>query len=107
LLDGCLRENEQDIGYPTAVELLEQIDRLLEIMNRGGELLRKYIPRICNFCGYGVYQLLVDEKTNPGGARNIGIQSMGQIQWRVFACNQCGNAQIFLMSQQPETWGPE
>jgi hypothetical protein len=73
LLDGCLRENEQDIDYPTEVELLEQIDRLLEIMNRGGELLRKDIPRICNVCGYGVYQLLVEEKPTPVGHVILGF----------------------------------
>jgi len=107
MLDGCIRENEQDIGYPTAVELLDHVDRLLEIMNRGGELLRKDIPRICRVCGYGRYELQVDEKTDPGAARAVGIQSMGHVKWRVFACNKCGNAQMFMMSEQTEAWGPE
>lgn len=51
LLDGCIKENEEDIGYPTAVEFLDQIDRLLEIMELGGQLLRRNIPRPLRECG--------------------------------------------------------
>ncbi len=105
VLDGCIRENEDGIGYPTAVELLDQVDRLLSIMTHGGDLLRTNLPRICKVCGYGKYQLLVDEKQRPGLARDIGIQSVGHVQWRVFCCDRCGNVQSFLMHYASEAWG--
>lgn len=105
LLDKCIKQRQEEDGFPTAMELLAQIDRLLQIMKRDGELLREAIVRVCRVCGYGRYQLIIDEKSRPGMARDVGIHSVGQIQWRIFKCDRCGHAQMFEMSGNHEAWG--
>lgn len=106
LLDTCIREDEEAHGgFPSAVELLLQIDKLLNIMKSEGTLLRRDFPRKCHVCGYGTYVLLVDEAKTPGDVRDIGLTPIGQIKWRVYCCNKCGNLQMFHIHQRPEAWG--
>ena len=106
LLDGCIRENEEEVGYPDAIELLSQIDLLLEIMKRGGELLRLDIPRICRVCGFGEYELVADDMSSPMSSENEGFHLTGRLKLRVFCCRSCGNVQIFQVHSKPGAWGP-
>ena len=106
LLDGCIKENEEDIGYPDAMALLTQIDLLLEIMKRDGELLSLEIRRICRVCGYGQYELIADDMRTPTSSESVGFRLVGHIKWRVFCCGSCGNIQTFQMHQNPKAWGP-
>lgn len=105
LLDICIREEEEGVGFPSAVELLPQIDKLLGIMKLEGALLRRDLPRKCRVCGYGAYVLCVDEANRPGDSRDIGLSPIGQIKWRVYACDKCGNVQMFHVHKRPEAWG--
>lgn len=105
LLDTCIREEEEGPGFPSAVELLPQIDMLLSIMKSDGALLRRDLPRKCRVCGYGTYVLRIDEAKSPGDVRDIGLSPIGQIKWRVYVCDKCGNLQMFHVHQRPEAWG--
>lgn len=106
LLDACIREEEEaHAGFPTAVELLPQIDKLLSIMKSEGTLLRRDLRRRCRVCGYGTYLLRVDEAQSPGVSHDIGLSPVGQIKWRVYVCDKCGNLQMFHVHQHPEAWG--
>ncbi len=103
-LDPCIQEHEEGV-YPSAQEFLEQIDRLLEILNRGGQLLRQEAPRFCQACGYGRYQLIADDKTQPMASEDFGLKAVGQVKWRIYRCVTCGHIQMFQMQQHPEAWG--
>lgn len=105
LLDGCIQENEENVGYPDAIELLKQIDSLLEIMYRDGELLRLGITRTCRVCGYGEYELIADDTQTPTSSENAGFHLRGQLRLRIFCCRRCGNVQMFQMQRNPEAWG--
>ena len=106
MLDGCIQENEEDVGYPDALALLSQIDRLLETMKRDGELLRLDMPRICRVCGYGEYELIADDTRSPMSSESAGFHLVGKLKLRIFCCRRCGNVQIFQMHNNPEAWGP-
>jgi serine/threonine protein kinase len=106
-LDLCIKENQDDHGYPDAIALLEQIDRLLEIMRRDGELLRRDIGRICRVCGYGEYVVRVDDTKNNLASESIGFRAVPRVTWRIFSCNRCGNVQLFLIDKSLEAWGIE
>jgi len=105
LLDNCIKEKDKYV-YPSASELLEQVDRLRMIFQRGGQLLRLDAPRYCSVCGYGVYRLVADDVERPGSSEDIGMRRVGKIQWRVYRCSSCGNIQSFQIQDQPEAWGP-
>ena len=102
LIDGCVQENEDRI-FPTAESLLEEVDKVLEIMRRGGQVINRDVPRICQVCGFGQYQLTGDEKVNPVAVSNYGLNP--GMQLRVFRCNNCGHLQIFQMQFRPPAWG--
>lgn len=105
LLDACIQENEEDMGFPSAVELLPQIDKLIGIIKSEGTLLRRDLRRRCRVCGYGTYILRIDEAKTPGDVGAIGVTPVGQIRWRVYICDKCGNLQMFHIHQRPEAWG--
>ena len=103
-LDGCIQEREERV-YPSAQEVLKQIDRLLGILNRGGQLLRREAPRFCQACGYGRYRLIADDKTQPTASGDFGLTPVGRVKWRIYRCATCGHIQMFQMQEDPEAWG--
>jgi hypothetical protein len=63
LLAGSVREHER-LVWPHAGEFLEQLDIVLAILRRGGQVIAKDVPRYCRACSYGIYRLLVREGQN-------------------------------------------
>lgn len=86
----------------SARELLKQVDDVLTIMRRGGQVINRSITRICTVCGFGEYRLAADEKS-PHALHNVGLAPVGDL--RVFRCTHCGNIQFFQMSPNPPAWG--
>src|SRR5262249_8116937 len=55
ILDKCLDEVPEKC-LPHAGELLPWVDAHLNVMRRGGQMLREGVPRPCRVCGQGFYQ---------------------------------------------------
>jgi serine/threonine protein kinase len=73
---------------------------------RGGyRAVSPNIPQLCTYCGEGNYHLVA--RGNDTSIYNFGLNRVGQANWRVLACNQCGHVQFFRVdyAQRKEWWG--
>ena len=83
-------------------------------------------PQPCNYCGIGEYKVVLSDLDNDQSSRqhlrdstrfaflpSPGAQVLGQAGmarkeafWLIFACNHCGNVQIFRPDQtkDPDIW---
>lgn len=89
----------------SANDLLLVVDKHLEVMKQGGQLLKDGIPRICHVCGVGRYERQNLRKDTPsynirlwnsGGATDIS--SVGVEVWE---CSSCHHIQFFRTNSRP------
>jgi serine/threonine protein kinase len=106
VLDKCLHETP-DKCLPRAGELLLVIDAHLNVMRRGGQMLRDGVPRPCRVCGIGFYesvpgpsnQVLILQSGSPSTAGNIASwQQHGVLYVRHLICSYCRNIELFRAS---------
>jgi hypothetical protein len=103
LLQGSVREDEHTV-YHSAANLLDQIDTVLTIVRRGGQVMHRDVVRWCRVCGWGQYRLIRDERASASALSNSGLASIGQ-QLRIFKCDHCGHIEMFDMMLHPSAWG--
>ena len=103
LFEKCIVENEEDC-LPSATELLEEVDKVLNIIDINAEQFDISDNKPCKVCGIGNYELIVDR--NNTDARNFGIQPAGTRTFKIFTCDHCGNVRLFTFSggQNPSAW---
>lgn len=98
ILKVCIVE-EASQCLSSADDLLLAVDITLRIMELGGQLLSKEVPRPCHVCGNGSYQpqRLQGEVSNgamrfwmSGGAQDIAVLGV-----ELFSCDKCGHIQFF------------
>lgn len=104
LLDGCIVESE-DHCWSSAALLLENVDKVLDIFRRGGEILQRNVARRCRVCAVGNYHLVVDEQVSGASVTNYGLHRVGNSKWRIFQCLHCGHVQMFRLDMNPPGWG--
>jgi len=108
LFKKCIVENEEDC-LSDATSLLQEVDKVLFIINNNADLISPKVKRRCRVCGIGNYQLFVDSD-NVYHARNFGLQPTGDSTFKIFACNHCGHVQLFFFPGQgkvPPAWEEE
>jgi hypothetical protein len=100
ILEKCLQETPEKC-LPHARELLPVVDAHLNVIQRGGQMLREGVPRPCRVCGKGFYQALGGASTQALGLPiYVGLPGS---QWRhegalyalFFTCDYCGNIKLF------------
>jgi len=91
LLAKCVVEREKDC-LPDAGALLAEIDKVLPIVQRGGELLGEEIKRPCRVCGVGEYEAFPEGEIENSLVR----KPAGQRGMKMFTCKHCGHVQLFL-----------
>jgi serine/threonine protein kinase len=102
MLSRSVVEFEKDCTL-TAHELLQYIDKMIFVAGRGGQMLRRDVPRPCRMCGEGYYvpvETLNSVNTlTPGEPISLTAWSgsSGPHQWRVYPwnCSYCGHVQFF------------
>jgi serine/threonine protein kinase len=104
LIDGCVQEEENRV-FPSAEVLLEELDKVLEIVRRGGQIINRKAERICYVCGFGTYKLVADGERNSFAVKNLGFSQIGDVRWRIYRCVNCGNIQMFNVEGNPPAWG--
>jgi serine/threonine protein kinase len=101
LFSLCVVEREADCKIENAMQLLEQIDEIIEIMEFGADVV-DISERKCYQCGRGNYVLKVDQ--NVSNTRNFGLQPAGR-QFKIYVCNYCGHVQLFTgEGGVPDPW---
>jgi len=105
LFKKCIVEHEKDC-LPNATALLEEVDKILSIINYNADLLDPQIERRCKVCGIGNYRLDIDfndqEKIFTFGLRSP------YYKMKMFLCDHCGNVQLFAFDNRkdmPPAWG--
>src|SRR5262249_21681139 len=110
VLGVCVVQREEEVGFASAIELLPEVDKLLTILRRGGQVMRREIKRWCQVCGTGTYELFIDGDSPHGGQglRNCGLNPVGPPRgWRFFRCVSCGHVQLFRLDFGAPSWGVE
>lgn len=76
--------------------LLKEIDSLLNALKLGADLMSDS-ERPCRVCGFGKYQLKVNNKDrySYNDIQNFGFTPRGGHAFKVFVCDNCGNVQLF------------
>jgi len=65
--------------------------------------ISKDIARPCTYCGVGYYVKRASDNTD---VYNFGFTPVGNPNWRIFTCNECGHMQAFRvdMAKKKEWW---
>jgi serine/threonine protein kinase len=100
ILEKCLHDSPEKC-LPRAGELLLVVEGHLNVMRRGGQMLRDGVPRPCRVCGIGFYK---QEGAGPKGSQ-AGTQLLddnrvhvGVIYFRPLVCDYCGHVEFFKVS---------
>lgn len=100
ILDKCVVETERQCI--DSQELLLMVDKILEVMERGGQSLKDGIPRPCRVCGQGFYQreeFLHHQppvpKNKPTSLRFWFGGDNTHLQVQPFVCDYCGHVELF------------
>jgi serine/threonine protein kinase len=104
LLRGCVVEHERDIGWPDAKAFLPQVDKVLTILRRSGQVIERHKLTRCIVCGSGPYEEIVGEDSPHAALENLGI-AYKSVRFRIYRCQSCGNLQFFKMDERPPAWG--
>jgi serine/threonine protein kinase len=103
ILDNCVVERSRD-SLLSAAELLVMVDKLLLVLERGGQLLSADVPRPCRVCGAGFYQPEKLQYRQPDAPVNLRLWTTPgseTVPWSVypFACDYCGHVELFTRPQ--------
>lgn len=101
LLDLMIVDNPNDRRQVSNVLILSQ--RVTRLIQREYNPIAKGIPQPCTYCGYGTYVTRAKDNTD---VNNFGFQSVGNPDWRILVCNECGHVQAFRvdMAISKEWW---
>jgi serine/threonine protein kinase len=107
ILNLCLVEREPNC-LNGAQDVLLEVEKVLQIIERGGQLLKEGVPRPCHICGEGFYKsetvfsnnLPPVRESDPVGLRfwpKISIGSIAATTLNVypFVCDHCGHVELF------------
>ncbi len=106
LLKKCVVRREEGC-LPDATVLLEEVNKLLCIIDRSADLIGKDIERFCKVCGIGKYKLTVDHDSGRPAFQKFGISPTMARRFKIFVCEYCGNVQMFTFFPQgkrPPAW---
>lgn len=91
-----------------AGSFLEEVDKLIEVIEHDGHAISIHVLHRCLFCAQGHYKIL--ENTLEGGRAKESVSQLGWTvpqpnpRWLIMVCDQCGNIQSFrpdLPANQP------
>ena len=90
LLDFMIiHDPDQRINIRNVLLGIKDVSRLIQ---KEYNPISKDIKQPCTYCGYGVYHLQAATSTD---VRNFGFQTVGNSEWRIFTCSECGHVQAF------------
>ena len=108
LLDKCIVEDEKDC-LKNAGLLLKEIDSLLGALRFDADPMSDS-ERPCRVCGFGKYQLTVDNRDRYTAALKYyglnvpSLQIHGVPTFKIFVCNNCGTRIQTLSTANTRVW---
>jgi len=103
ILNKCVVERERDC-LSGAQDLLLVVGKVLQIIERGGQLLQEGVPRPCHVCGVGYYEPERFSATNPPVRPGTPFKlrfwvgdttTTAPLSVHPLVCNNCGHVELF------------
>ena len=98
ILEKCVVEREKNcVGIH---DVRAMVISFVSLIEQGGQLLHKEVPRPCHVCGSGEYRLQsLQQNTTTGNIRifTSGSESKG-VTVQMFTCDKCGHIEFFTGS---------
>jgi serine/threonine protein kinase len=103
LLDRSVVEYEKDCTL-TAGEMLVFTNKMIQVAERGGQIIRNEVPRPCRICGDGFYvpetvfaNHIPPIRSGDGVGLTLWVGSAEQTRLRVYpyVCSYCGHLEFF------------
>jgi serine/threonine protein kinase len=91
--------------WSLASDLLSQVDAVIRVIERGGQVLDKDLARNCTVCGIGQHNLF--RGGTQEDASRFGLFPKDQTVHHIFSCDHCGHSEIFRWDNPtvvPEAW---
>jgi hypothetical protein len=87
----------------TASELISELEETRKLVVKEYNPIAKDIPQPCLYCGTGRYILQADKNLD---VRNFGFTPVGNPDWKILVCKQCGHVQVFRvdMAKRNDWW---
>lgn len=109
ILEKCVAAREEDC-MASAQDVYLMVAAYVEMLDKGGHIVKNDVPRPCRVCGVGTYQRERFEQSHPridpkapqglrlwsGGAGDIAILAV-----RALVCDRCGHLELFSASRSP------
>lgn len=95
ILEKCVVEQQQDCMR--IHDLRAMVIAFVSLIEHGGQLLQKEVPRSCHVCGYGKYQPESFQQNKAVGGIRIWTGGSDTITLSVqtFTCDKCGHVEFF------------
>lgn len=86
--------------YANAGEVLQAVRRVIHLITYDYRVAAARAEHRCIYCGDGRYRLIA--KRADIAIRNFGFQAVGNPDWRIFVCEQCGHVNMFRLDLGPQ-----
>ncbi len=100
ILEKCVVERPQNcVGIH---DVRAMVIAFVSLIEHGGQLLHKEVPRPCHVCGYGKYQPESLQQSKSVGGIRIWTTGSDHVSLSVqaFACDKCGHVEFFKTAPQ-------
>ena len=98
LLSKCIVEFEKDC-LPDATALLNEIDKVVSLIDSHGEVVDPQLKRRCKVCGQGNYE--------ESDAASYFTKPVGKRVLKMWICDHCGNVQWFAVDLWQKLLAPD
>lgn len=100
LLDRMLLADTEK-RLKTANAVIWPTRRVAHLLAGGYNAVSSRLPQYCQYCGQGIYSFAVIDT----GHADYGVPRIGDAEWRVLVCDQCGHVQQFRVDHaQMQDW---
>lgn len=105
IFNTCIVQEEKDC-LKDAKELLNEIDIIMNIINKNADFIHSDHQRYCKTCGLGKYELIADKEEAMVWSFGLKPRIGSNNTFKIFVCDHCGNAQLFFFKDHidPKAW---
>jgi len=106
-----------DERFQFVSDITKRIDAIIPLIEKNYNVIDRYIPQKCNYCGQGLYKTIAEfdpEKSEEpnyfynkkAAFSSYGIEMNNYFRQRLLCCEECGHLQMFILDPQKRAWQP-
>ena len=74
-------------------DVIKSVHRITRLLALDINPVSSTLPQRCRYCGWGTYRIA--HRGNQ--VYNFGLQPVGNPDWRILVCNECGHCELFRL----------